>query len=283
MNKKRSRERLALPRPAVARRRRLLFLGVWLCAAIVAPGCGSTGNSPAPRGHVRVAAAADLNAALGELVTRFGRSHDVDVSVSYGSSGTFYAQLLNQAPFDMFLSADVAYPNQLAARGLTMPQTEFTYAVGRLVLWVPSSSSLDVARDGLRSLTDASIAHVAIANPEHAPYGRAAVAAIQAAGVEAGVRPKLVLGENVAQAMQFVQSGAADAGIVALSLVLAPNVKDKGRRFEIPAGSHPRLEQGGTILKWAADPDAARALRGFLLSAEGQAVLTRHGFLLPGR
>jgi molybdate transport system substrate-binding protein len=258
-----------------------LILWAGLAAGLLAAGCGNSSDAPARRGRVRVAAAADLNAALSDVIVRFGAAHDVDVSVSYGSSGTFYAQLLNQAPFDLFLSADVAYPNQLAARGLTLPQSEFTYAIGRLVLWAPTGSPLDVERDGLRALTAASVAHVAIANPEHAPYGRAAVAAMQAAGVYEGVRPKLVLGENVAQALQFVQSGAADAGVVALSLALAPNMQQKGRRFEIPVAGYPRLEQGGAILKWAADVDAARALRGFLLSADGQAILKRYGFSLP--
>ena len=106
---------------------------------------------------------------------------------------------------------------------------------------------------------------------------------MQSAGVYDRVRPKLVVGENVAQTMQFVQSGAADVGIVALSLALAPNVKGKGRLFEIPASTYPRLEQGGTILKWAADVDAARAFRGFLLSADGQAILKQYGFSLPDR
>jgi molybdate transport system substrate-binding protein len=232
---------------------------------------------------VRVAAAADLNSAMSDLIARFGGSHDVDVTVSYGSSGNFYAQLLNQAPFDLFLSADVTYPNQLAARGLTLPQSEFTYAIGRLALWAPASSRLDLEREGLQALTQASIAHIAVANPEHAPYGRAAVAAMQAAGVYDRVQSKLVLGENVAQAMQFVQSGAADVGLVAMSLALAPNAKGKGRLFEVPASSYPRLEQGGTILKWAADVDAARALRGFLLSADGQSILKQYGFSLPDR
>ncbi len=250
---------------------------------MVVAGCSSSQDSPARRGRVRVAAAADLNAALGDIITKFGAAHDVDVSVSYGSSGTFYAQLLNQAPFDVFLSADVAYPNQLAMRGLTVPQSEFTYAIGRLVLWAPSSSTLDVEHEGLQVLTNASIAHIAVANPEHAPYGRAAVAAMQAAGVYDRAQPKLVLGENIAQAMQFVQSGAADAGIVAMSLALAPNLADKGRRFEIPGSTYPRLEQGGVILKWAVDVGAARALRGFLLSADGQAILKRYGFSLPDR
>jgi molybdate transport system substrate-binding protein len=232
---------------------------------------------------VRVAAASDLNAALSDVIARFGGAHDVDVSVSYGSSGTFYAQLLNQAPFDLFLSADVAYPNQLAARGLTLPQSEFTYAIGHIAVWAPASSPLDLEHEGLQALTPSSVAHVAIANPEQAPYGRAAVAAMQAAGVYDRLRTKLVIGENVAQTMQFVQSGAADVGIVALSLALAPSVKGKGRVFEIPSSTYPRLEQGGTILKGAVDVDAARALRGFLLSADGQAILKQYGFSTPDR
>jgi molybdate transport system substrate-binding protein len=259
---------------------------VLLCAVLAAAlisACGRGAESPARRGRVRVAAASDLNAALEPLITRFGAAHDVDVTVSYGSSGNFYAQLLNQAPFDLFLSADVDYANQLAARGLTVPQSEFTYAIGRLVLWAPASSPLDVEHDGLQALTRGSVGHIAIANPDHAPYGRAAVAAMQAAGVYDAARTRLVLGENVGQAMQFVQSGAADVGLVALSSVRSPNIKGQGRLFEIPVNTYPRLEQGGTILKWAADVDAARALRGFLLSANGQAILAQYGFSPPGR
>jgi molybdate transport system substrate-binding protein len=266
--------------PFAARR---LLVALCLCAGVVLSGCRAEPEAPARRGKVRVAAAADLNAAFPDLIMRFGASHDVDVSVSYGSSGNFYAQLINEAPFDMFLSADVSYPNQLAARGLTLPQSEFTYAIGRIVVWAPASSTLDVEHEGLQVLTQASIKHVAIANPEHAPYGRAAVAAMQSAGVYDRVKPKLVVGENIAQTMQFVQSGAAEVGIVALSLVLAPNVDNKGRRFDIPASTYPSLEQGGTILKAAADVDAARAFRGFLLSADGQAILKQYGFSLPSR
>jgi molybdate transport system substrate-binding protein len=258
------------------------MLWAWLSAAVAAAACDVMTVHQA-RGRVRVAAAADLNVALGELIARFGASHDVDVTVSYGSSGTFYAQLLNQAPFDLFLSADLRYPNDLVTRGLTLPQTEFTYAVGRLVLWAPASSSLEIERDGFQALTAASITHVAVANPEHAPYGRAAVAAMQSAGVYDRLRPKLVFGENVAQAMQFAQSGAADAAVVARSLTLAPNVKGAGRVFQIPPATYPRIDQGGVILRWAADPDAARALRGFLLSADGRAILERSGFSLPER
>jgi molybdate transport system substrate-binding protein len=245
--------------------------------------CGRGADPVVRRGQVRVAAAADLNVALGDVIARFGAAHDVDVSVAYGSSGNFYAQLLNQAPFDLFLSADLGYPNQLSARGLTVPQSEFTYAVGRLVLWAPSASPVDIEQQGLRALVAPSLAHVAIANPEHAPYGRAALSAMQSAGVYDAVKPKIVFGENVAQALQFAQSGAAGAAIVAKSLAVAPKIKGTGRVFDIPATAYPRMDQGGVILKWAADPDAARALRGFLLSAEGRAILERSGFALPDR
>ena len=145
----------------------------------------------------------------------------------------------------MFLSADVAYPNQLAARGLTLPHSEFTYAIGRLVLWAPFASTLEIERDGMAALTRGQVAHVAIANPDHAPYGRAAVAALRAAGIYDAVRPKLVLGDSVAQALQFVQSGAADVGLVAKSLALAPNMKGRGRTFDVPPATYPPLEQGG--------------------------------------
>lgn len=251
-----------------------------VCAAAAAGACRS--GSPAPaRGRVRIAAAADLNAALADLAGRFSASHPVDVSASYGSSGTFYAQLLNQAPFDMYFSADIEYPRQLAARGLTLAGGDFAYAVGRLVLWVPASSAID-PRQGLRALTQAGVAHVSLANPEHAPYGRAAVAALRSEGVYGTVQPKLVYGENVAQALQFVQGGAADAGIVALSLALAPAARDRGRFAEVPLAEYPRLEQGGTILRWAEDPDAARAFRAFVLGADGRAILKQYGFSMPG-
>lgn len=261
--------------------KRILPLAIVACA-LAAGGCDAAVKRVPARGRVRVAAAADLNAALADLIARFTATRDVDVSVAYGSSGTFYAQLLSRAPFDLFLSADVAYPKRLAERGLTVPGSAFTYAIGRLVVWAPAASSVDVEQAGLRSLASRSVAHVAIANPEHAPYGRAAVAAMQQAGLYDEVRSKLVFGENVGQALQFVQSGAADAGIVALSLALAPAVKGRGKWSEIPLETYPRIEQGGVILQWAADVGAARAFRAFMLSDDGRAVLERYGFFLPG-
>jgi molybdate transport system substrate-binding protein len=259
--------------------KRILVVGL---AALVAAAAGCRREPEPPRrGRLRIAAASDLNAALPDLVTRFSAARAVDVTVSYGSSGTFYAQLLSEAPFDLFFSADVEYPRRLKERGLTLPDGDFSYAVGRIILWVPSRSAIDPRRDGLRALTSAPVAHVSIANPDHAPYGRAAVAAMKTSGVYDAVRSKLVFGENVAQALQFVQSGAADAGIVALSLALAPAARDSGRFAEIPLADYPRIEQGGTILRWAMDVDAARAFRSFVLSGDGRAILKQYGFSMP--
>jgi molybdate transport system substrate-binding protein len=255
-----------------------------LCVAVAlffGAACKSRVEQPAGgRTRLRIAAASDLNAALGELIARFTATRAVDVDVTYGSSGTLYSQLTNQAPFDIFFSADVDYPRRLAGGGLTITGGEFEYGVGRLVVWVPGSSALDVSTDGLRALTDGAVHRVAIANPEHAPYGRAAIAALKSAGIEDAVRPKLVNGESVAQALQFVQSGAADAGIVALSLALTPGGRT-GRWFEVPLDAYPALRQGGTILKWASDPALARELRGFVLSADGRAILRQYGFSPP--
>ena len=241
-----------------------------------------TSGAARPAHRVAVAAAADLRFALDELVAQFRRQRpDVDVSVSYGSSGTFFAQISNGAPFDLFLSADRSYPDQLAARGLTRAGSGFTYAVGRIVLWVPAGSPIDVMGLGFAALDDDRMHHVAIANPEHAPYGRAAVAALASAGRLDRVKSRLVFGENISQTLQFVQSGAADAGIVALSLAVAPTIKDKGRFWEIPRDLYPTLEQGGVILRTAADPAAAEDLRRFIVSPDARTTLARYGFAPP--
>jgi len=231
--------------------------------------------------EVRVAAAADLRFALNEIAAEFSRVQpEIALKISYGSSGNFFAQLSSRAPFDVFLSADADYPRRLAADGLGL-EPPFAYAVGRLVLWVAKASPLDIEGEGLRALLSAKARRIAIANPRHAPYGRAAEAALRSAGVYDAVAERLVLGENVAQTAQFVQSGAADAGLLALSLALAPQMKE-GRFVELPADSYPRLEQGGLVLSWAQDPAAARAFREFLQGEPGRATLARFGFWLPG-
>jgi molybdate transport system substrate-binding protein len=257
----------------VSRELRNLLFAVLLAVSVVA--------SPAHGGEVRVAAAADLKYALDEIMLAFRAERpDVAVTATYGSSGNFYSQLRNRAPFDVFLSADLLYPRRLADDGLALHGEVFAYAVGRIVLWVPEGSPLDVERLGIHALLEPPARRIAIANPRHAPYGVAAEAALRSLGVYDAVAGRLVLGENVAQTAQFVQSRAADAGIIALSLAVAPPMRGHGRYWEIPLEAYPTMEQGGMITSWARDPSSARALRDFMLGREGRAILERYGFSL---
>ena len=231
---------------------------------------------------VRVAAAADLKFALDDIAAQLAkRQPAIRLQPTYGSSGVMHSQLRQRAPFDVFLSADVEYPRDLVSRGVGSTRDLFTYATGRIVVWVPASSPLPVERDGLRALSGAN--RIAIANPRHAPYGRAAEAALRNAGVWTAVERKLVLGENVAQAAQFAQSGAADAAIVAKSLAVAAAMREAGRTWDVPEDAYPPLTQGGLILPWATSREAAVRFRDYLLSAEGRQVLASYGFGAPGQ
>lgn len=232
--------------------------------------------------EIRIAAAADLKFAMGELSEMFEKQSGTRVNVTYGSSGNFFSQFQNGAPFDLFFSADIEYPKKLEATGLTEPGTLYEYAIGRIVIWTPADAKVDVTKQGWKSLLDASVEKIAIANPEHAPYGRAAVAALQKAGIYEFVEPKLVYGENISQAAQFVQSGAAQAGIVAMSLAVSPAMRD-GKRWQIPAEMHPPLEQGAVILKHANHKDAALSFLEFVKSASGRAILAKYGFEIPAK
>jgi len=259
---------------------RIVFL-VFVAAGLLAAAQGPRrAEDIAPT--VRVAAAADLKFALDEVATRLARRQpSIRVETTYGSSGSMHAQLRQRAPFDVYLSADFEYPRDLVSRGIGSDRDLFTYAIGRIVVWVPRSSTLAIERDGLGAL--AAAARIAIANPRHAPYGKAAEAALRNAGIWNRVNRNVVLGENVAQAAQFVQSGAADAGIIAKSLAVAPAMRGAGRFWEIPENAHPRLTQGGLILPWAVSRDAAIRLRDYLLSDEGRQLLESYGFGLPAR
>lgn len=251
-------------------------------AALIALGVLSL-YRPAPEPTIRIAAAADLQFALDELVAEFRRQHpQITVKISYGSSGSFFAQLSQHAPFDMFFSADMGYPQKLIAQGLALPETAFFYAVGRIVLWVPTSSAIAVEQLGVQALFDPTVKKIALANPQHAPYGRAAVAALKSLGVYDAARARFVLGENVSQAAQFVQSGAAQIGVIALSLALAPTLRAHGRFWEFPLESYPKIEQGGVILRWVRDRASAELLKDFVLSAHGRTILKNYGFFLPG-
>jgi molybdate transport system substrate-binding protein len=231
-----------------------------------------------------IAAAADLQFALEETLLVFREQHPrCTIKVSYGSSGSLFAQIENGAPFDVFLSADADLPRRLIERGRAEPDTLFLYAIGRLAVWVPTGSKLDLEHRGLAALRDPSVRRIAIANPAHAPYGAAAVAALQSCGIYEAVQAKLILGENIAQAAQFAQSGAADAGVIALSLALAPRMKNAGRFWEVPPQAFPRLEQGGVIVTGAANAANARQLRTLMTSDRGREILQRGGFFLPNK
>lgn len=265
-------------------RRLCVFLLAGVALAVPGTASARETRDSASTHRVRVAAASDLRFALEEIVAKFHAIHpEVEIPVTYGSSGNFFSQLSNKAPYDLFLSADAEYPRKLAEAGLALRGSEFRYARGRLVLWVAKASSLDVERRGLEALTDPSVRKIAIANPRHAPYGRAAEAALRAAGLYEKVQDRLVLGENIAQTAQFVQSGAADAGLIALSIATAPALRNDGSFWTVPATLHPKIEQGGAILAWAADPPAARGFVAFLTSETGQEILARYGFDPPGK
>ena len=232
-------------------------------------------------GELTVAAASDLNFAFKELVAAYEEKTGDHVKLSLGSSGNFYSQIRNGAPFDLYFSADIAYPKKLEDAGLAVRGTLYKYAIGRLVVWAPSQSPLAVDTQGIQVLLDPSVRKIAIANPKHAPYGRAAVGALEHFQLHDRVRDKLVLGENISQTAQFVQSRAADVGIIALSLALAPAMRAGGKYWEIPTDAHPPLEQGAVVLKSSTNQDAARAFLDFLRSETGQAIMNRYGFVLP--
>jgi molybdate transport system substrate-binding protein len=248
-----------------------------LFIALAAPGLENSLQA----GEIAIAAASDLNFAFKEIMAEFEKKTGHTVKLSVGSSGNFYAQLSNGAPFDVFFSADIRYPKKLEEAGLAESGTLYMYAIGRIVVWVPKGSPIDVGVLGMKALQHPSVKKIAIANPKHAPYGRAAVAAMEHYKVYDAVKEKLVLGENISQTAQFVQAGAADIGIIALSLAVAPAMKATGMYWEIPLDAYPRLEQGAVVLKAAKDLKTARAFLDYLKGPEGTAVFKRYGFFLP--
>lgn len=234
---------------------------------------------PVLAGSLTIAAAADLKFAMAEVVEHFRAERPGDkVEVIYGSSGKFFTQIANDAPFDLYFSADIAYPRQLEEKGLTASETR-PYALGRIVLW---SLEPELAKTPLRDLPRAPMRKLAIANPDHAPYGVRAKEALQHQGVWEALEPRLVLGENIAHTAQFVDSGAADAGVVALALVLSPTMAGKGAWTLIPAQWHEPLEQGYVILARARDNPLAHRFADYMGSEPARAVMRRYGFVLPG-
>lgn len=255
------------------------ILAALLLAVLCAPGLPAADE---PRVLV-VAVAANLKPAFEEVAARFqALNPGVEVRPTYGASGAFLAQLANGAPFDLFLSADAEYPARVVQKGLADGRA-FAYALGRLVVWVPAGSPVDLDKRGLAALVDPAVRKIAIANPEVAPYGRAAREALERAGLLATLQPLLVTGQSVAQAAQFVESGSAQVGFLPLSLARAPPLSEKGRAWEVPAGSHAPIEQAGVVLRAARQPALARALAAFLTGEPGREILARGGYGLPAR
>src|ERR1700722_11242177 len=231
--------------------------------------------------EITVAAAADMSAALPDLVAAYTKKTGEAVKLSFGASGNLTNQIRNGAPFDIFFSADEQYPQQLIGEGLATKETLYRYAVGRLVLWVPNDSPLDLSKLGIKALLEPSVKKIAIGNPATAPYGRAAEAALKHFGIYDQVSSRFVVGENISQAAQFVESGNAQAGLIALSHALAPAMKDKGRYWTVPLSAYPTLNQAAVVISKSKQSDAAKKFLDFLRSPEASSLLTRYGFSLP--
>jgi molybdate transport system substrate-binding protein len=242
--------------------------------------CLITGVNVAVAEEITIAAASDLSFAFREIATEYENTTGHHVRLTLGSSGNFFAQIQNGAPFDLYFSADISYPKKLEEAGLVVPGSFYPYALGRIVLWAGKDSHADLSK-GLEILREPAIKKIAIANPKHAPYGRAAVAAMEYFKVYDQVKDKLILGENISQAAQFVESGACDIGIIALSLALAPAMKSKGTHWEVPAEAHPALEQGAVIMKQSKSPEAARQFLEFIKGPNGHEIMKRYGFVIP--
>jgi molybdate transport system substrate-binding protein len=238
-----------------------------------------SGNRPAAATEVLIAAAADLKFAMDSLVAVFSKENpSIIIKVVYGSSGNFFEQISNGAPFDLFFSADIDYPRRLQEQHKTLSDLR-TYGTGQLVLW---SKKLDPAVAGINTLLSSAVTKIAIANPAHAPYGKRAEESLRYYHLYDRVKDKLVFGENIAQAAQYAGSGAADVGIIALSLALSPTMQQQGGKYWlIPAGAHQPLQQGFVLLPHAKGNTGAPAFAAFFISAKATAVLQSFGFEKP--
>ena len=251
-----------------------------VAAVLLLLATNATAQTGAAAASLTIAAAADLQGVLPLVIGQFQRATGRTVSATYGSSGNFYTQIQHGAPFDLFLSADIDYPNRLITERLVEPESLFRYATGRIVLWWRKDRALDPTR-GLEALRDQRVRRIAIANPDHAPYGRAAVAALRKAHLLEQVQAKLVRGENVAQAAQFVESGNADAGIIALSLALSPALQASGAYYEIPATEYPPIVQAAVVVSASRQQPAAREFLRFLRAPEVVSLMATFGFVRP--
>ena len=235
-------------------------------------------SSFAQNDMIRIAAASSLKFALDSIVEAFETKQSGRVDVSYGSSGKLFEQISNGAPFDIFFSADMNYPSLLRKKNMATSEP-YIYGVGRLVVW---SKKIDVRNLGIKSLLDPGVKKISIANPLHAPYGKRAEEALKHYEMLDNVKGMLVYGQNISQAAQFVTSGAADVGIIALSLALSPNMKrENGGYFIIPENRHQPLEHGVVITRHGEGNDFAKAFVDFVKEEKAVAILLHFGFMRP--
>jgi len=234
-------------------------------------------NTSSNAQSVTIAAAADLRNAMGELVKTYKESNpDAKIEPIYGASGNFYQQLVNKAPFDMFFSADHNFAVKLKEQGLTIGEPK-VYAIGHLVLW---SSLLDVSK-GLDILKSDKVNKISIANPEVAPYGKRAVECLAYYKLDQVVKDKIVKGDNVSQAAQFVLTGNAEVGLIALSLALSPEMSAKGNYYLIDQKSYSQLDQSYVILKQAENNQEVQKFVKFLGTDKALKIFSKFGFNMP--
>ena len=269
--------RLRLKALAASHMKPMLRAWLILTASLVGLQCFAAESEKA----ITVFAAASLTNVLQDLGDTFTKDTSIPVRFSFAASSALARQIENGARVDVFFSADLSYPRALAAKGMTVPGSEFLYAIGRIVVWVPNGSAINVEQLEIESLRSPTVRYIAIANPGHAPYGKAAVAAMQSLGVYDAVKGRLAYGENVAQTLQYVQQSSADIGIIALSLALSPTVRATGHYWEIPIEAYPQMEQGGVILKTSKHIEVAQQFRSFILGEQGRTILKSYGFYLP--
>ena len=257
----------------------LVAVGVTILGGCTKPAPKRASKAPT---KIRVAAATDLRSCLDALTDAFQIEHpNFDLLPTFGASGVLLTQLKSGLETDLYLAADIAYAHDLAAAGLAAEADVFESGQGRLVVWVRNESPIDVAKLGAEALFDTSVRRVAIANPLHAPYGRAAVAALEHLGLHERLKEKLAVGESAAQAAQYVESGAAEVGILPMALAKGTRLSERGRFWVVPADAHPPIRHGGAIHARAIDREATVAFRDFLLAPAGRAILARYGFEFP--
>ncbi len=241
-------------------------------------GCVPATSAQNSQGKITIAAAADLQFVVRDLEREFERQTGADVTVVFGASGNLFNQIQNGAPFDVFMSADMAYPRRLVSAHQADPDSLYRYAIGRLVLWTAAGSRIDVAKLGMNAVLDPAVRKIAIANPHTAPYGRAAVEALRYYKFYDKVTAKLIVGESARQAEQFAESGDAQLALLPLAFAFPPEQKDKGSYIEVPIESYAAIDQGVVVVSKSQNKALAAQFVNFLKRRDTVLLLRRYGF-----